>query len=161
KRDRVSNFLHGPGEPHIYMLHVGLGWTIARLKLSPESQFAYLDPLLRWLVVDGVGFHEGYFNAGFYIERQQKPTGISGYAANAFDQGLGRSLWFVYCAEVDHIKNTVDSFSPARQADLWSGIGLACAYAGGADRRGILDLREASGSFRSYAAQGAVFAAKA
>ena len=161
KKNRLAGFLNGPGAAHVYMLHIGVGWAVARLKLSPESHFAYLDPLLRWLVVDGLGFHEGYFNPGFYIERRERPVGISGYATNAFDQGLGRSLWFVHCAEVGHIKATVDSFAPSRQADLWSGVGLACAYAGSADRQAILDLREASGFFLSYVAQGAVFAAKA
>ena len=45
--------------------------------------------------------------------------------------------------------------------DLWSGIGLACAMAGGADRAGIEELKSLSGDHQAALAQGATFAAKA
>jgi hypothetical protein len=53
------------------------------------------------------------------------------------------------------------AFPQSRQADLWSGVGLACAYAGGVDRRRLEFLREAAGPYLAQAAQGAAFAAKA
>jgi hypothetical protein len=43
---------------------------------------------------------------------------------------------------------------------LWSGIGLACAYAGGVERVGLERLREAATGYRGHLAQGAAFAAK-
>jgi hypothetical protein len=43
---------------------------------------------------------------------------------------------------------------------LWSGIGLACAYAGGVDGEAIQVLVAASKKYRPQLAQGAAFAAK-
>jgi hypothetical protein len=60
-RTRWANFLAGPGEPHSYMLHVGLGWVFARVPFGFQRVFNSLEPLLRWLAIDGYGFHEGFF----------------------------------------------------------------------------------------------------
>lgn len=161
RRDRLQTFMAGPGAAHKYMVHVGAGWALARLPWPTRWPPQRLDPLLRWLAVDGYGFHEGYFYWPRYIKEQAKPKRLSGYSSRAFDQGLGRSLWFVEGADVTRLPETIAAFSPTRQADLWSGIGLACAYAGGVDRAQITALRTAAGSFQPCLAQGAAFAAKA
>lgn len=160
-RRRLHSFLEGPGSAHIYMMHVGAGWALARLRRRIERPLARLDPVLGWLAVDGYGFHEGYFSWPRYIGRKAMPSCLSGYARRVFDQGLGRSLWFVDGADVDRISATIATFSSSRHADLWSGIGLACAYAGGVDRRDVADLRAAAGPHWPQLAQGAAFAAKA
>ena len=161
KSDRLQSFTRAAGAPHIYMIHVGAGWAMARLPLSVERSLRRLDPLLGWLAVDGYGFHEGYFGGPDYFAARSRPPRLKGYAARAFDQGLGRSLWFVEGADVEAIATTVASFPEARQADLWSGVGLACAYAGGQGRHGIETLCRKAGRFRPHMAQGAAFAAKA
>ncbi len=161
KRNRLQVFLEGPGAAHVYMVHVGVGWIFARLPVHIEDSLKHLDPLLCWLAVDGYGFHEGYFHWQSYVKQQVIPRGFSDCALRVFDQGLGRSLWFVDGADVNQIPVTVAAFCPSRQADLWSGIGLACAYAGGVERAGIKALRTAAGSYLPQMAQGAVFAAKA
>src|SRR5262249_28067850 len=79
----------------------------------------------------------------------------------AFDQGLGRSLWFVEGADVTKIPETVRTFDSARWADLWSGIGLAAAYVGGAEADALGAMRAAAGPYEPALAQGAAFAAKA
>jgi hypothetical protein len=161
KRDRWSALLAGPGAGHVYMLHVGHGWALARLRRRMDRPPPRLDPLLGWLAVDGYGFHEGYFNPGRHIEGRARPSRLSGYARRVFDQGLGRSLWFVAGADVARIAEMVATFPSARRADLWSGLGLACAYAGGVDRPAVRSLREAAGTYADHLAQGAAFAAKA
>jgi enediyne biosynthesis protein E3 len=161
---RLQTFLNGPGAAHIYMAHVGAGWALARLpwlRRHAEQYLARLDPLLGWLVMDGYGFHEGYFNWRRTIEKQTIPNQLKGYARRVFDQGLGRSLWFVEGADVLRISSTLASFEPARHADLWSGVGLACAYAGGLDHAGIEAMRMAAQSYTPHLAQGVAFAAKA
>jgi hypothetical protein len=161
RRERLRPFLDGPGSYHIYMIHVGIGWVLGRLRLRLGPFLARLDPLLRWLAVDGYGFHEGYFHAPRSIVGQTVPARLTGYARRAFDQGLGRSLWFVEGADVARIPATIAAFPAARQPDLWSGIGLASAYAGGVDVTSLVVLRGAAGRHRGQLAQGAVFAAKA
>jgi hypothetical protein len=143
------------------MLHVGAGWAGARLPFRFESTRRRLDPLLGWLAVDGYGFHEGYFHWPVSVVRQVQPKELRGYACRAFDQGLGRSLWFVNGAEVARIAGTIAGFAEPRRSDLWSGIGLACTYAGGVDAEAVAGLVEAAGAYRPELAQGAAFAAKA
>lgn len=161
KRNRLQIFLQNPGSAHVYMVHVGVGWLLARLPQRTEKALGKLDPLLGWLAVDGYGFHEGYFHWHRYIDEKAIPQKLSGYAYRAFDQGLGRSLWFVKGADVNRISATIATFSPERHADFWSGIGLACTYAGGVERSTIEALREVAKSYHPELAQGAAFAAKA
>ena len=78
-----------------------------------------------------------------------------------FFQGLGRSLWFVRCADVDYIQFTIDTFPESERSDLWSGVGLACAYAGGVSDADLKRIPQVAGQFRSQVAQGVAFAAKA
>jgi hypothetical protein len=157
---RLPAFLSGPASPHVYMAHVGMGWALARLRLRPEPALARLDPLLGWLAVDGFGFHEGYFHWRRAVRRGEVPRGVTGYARRAFDQGLGRSLWFVEGADVPLIAETVRAFGDGRWADLWSGVGLAAAYAGGVGPRSLGALKNASGPYLPALAQGVAFAAK-
>lgn len=164
KGKRLQAFLSGPGAAHVYMAHVGVGWAMARLpwlRRHAEQYLTRLDPLLCWLAMDGYGFHEGYFNWRRAIERQAVPDQLKGYARRVFDQGLGRSLWFVEGADVRRISSTIASFDQKRRADLWSGAGLACAYAGGVDQAGIEVMRTAAQTYGPHLAQGAAFAAKA
>jgi hypothetical protein len=52
------------------MVHIGAGWTLARLFGRAEHYLATKDSLLRWLVVDGYGFHEGYFHPAEAVDSQ-------------------------------------------------------------------------------------------
>ncbi|HEY6805287.1 MAG TPA: DUF1702 family protein [Pyrinomonadaceae bacterium] len=160
RNDRWHTFTEQFAAPHIYMMHVGLGWALARLRRSVTSHLARLDPLLRWLVVDGYGFHEGYFNWPRYIEEQAISARLHAYELRAFDQGLGRSLWFVKGADVVAVASAINAFPAARRDDLWSGVGLACTYAGGCDHAAIESLRVAAGDHLPALAQGVAFAAK-
>jgi hypothetical protein len=147
------------GSHHTYMVHIGAGWAWARLPCNVNKALAALDPLLGWLAVDGYGFHEGYFH--WQKTRGDVPHRLSGYARRVFDQGLGRSLWFVKGADVEAIAHTIGGFSVERHADLWSGIGLAATYAGGVEEAALKRLAEFGSDFRAQLAQGAAFAAKA
>jgi hypothetical protein len=163
-KNRLQSFLNGSGKNHAYMIHVGVGWALARLawlRRNVEKPLANLDPLLRWLVIDGYGFHEGYFHWRKYLKGEPHPHQLKGYASRAFDQGLGRSLWFVDGADVNQIPITIGGFPEGRRADLWSGVGLACAYAGGAERAEMESLKSSARAYHSHLAQGAAFAAKA
>lgn len=161
KQNRVQDFLTSGGKDHAYMVHVGVGWALARLPWSVQKSLAKLDSLLGWLAIDGYGFHQGYFKARDYVNSFAIPKKLSGYALRVFDQGLGRSIWFVKGADVTLIRHTIQSFPLSRQADLWSGIGLACTYAGGVDGAAVETLRIAASNYIPELAQGAAFAAKA
>jgi hypothetical protein len=164
RNDGFERFLSGSGQHHAYMVHVGAGWAYARLpwlRMRIGAIAGQLDPILGWLSVDGFGFHEGFFQWTRVGVRQQRPRGVRGYARRAFDQGLGRSLWFVCCADGVRVSNTIAEFNQSRRSDLWSGVGLASAYAGGFEERDLSTLCDAAGAFGPDLAQGAAFAAKA
>jgi hypothetical protein len=160
-RDRLARFLAGPGEAHAYIVIVGAGWILARLPLSPERLLGRLDPLNGWLALDGYGFHEGFFHWPRSVTRREVPRKLRGYARRGFDQGLGRSLWFVEGADVERLPRIIGTFPAERRPDLWAGLGLAVAYAGGRTQGEIEELRRAAGAFVPELAQGVAFAAKA
>jgi len=160
RKDRWRTFTEHFAEAHIYMMHVGLGWALARLRRTVTRHLSKLDPLLRWLVVDGYGFHEGYFSWPRYVEQRAIAYRLDGYERRVFDQGLGRSIWFVKGANVAAVVSAIDAFPFARRNDLWSGVGLACAYAGGCGRAAIESLRAAADEHLPAFAQGVAFAAK-
>ena len=160
KHTRLQLFIDGPASSHIYMAYVGAGWSLARMPIRRKSPLVKPHPLLRWLEFDGYGFHEGFFRWPKYIRDLTPPRKLKGYAARVFDQGLGRSMWFVEGADVERIGATIDRFPATRRADLWSGVGLACAYAGGADRTAVEELRRLACCYKAQLAQGVAFAAK-
>ena len=159
---RLTEFIAGQGKRHIYMLHVGAGWAYARLPWlcwRIETFIRKLDPVLGWLVLDGYGFHQGYFH--FKAPVDSGANRLSMDARHVFYQGLGRSLWFVHGCDFHQISKTILDFPAVYQSDAWSGIGLACAYAGGAASCEMKEAISLAGPFDSALAQGAAFAAKA
>ncbi len=158
---RLHELLAGPGAPHRYLILVGSGWTLSRLPRRYGKVLAGLDPVLRWLVFDGFGFHHGFFGWRRSIEARRVPRRLSGYARHVFDQGLGRSLWFVQGMSPERIAATVASFPAERRGGLWSGVGLASAFAGGQSAAGLEELRRRAGPSLPDLAQGVAFAAEA
>jgi hypothetical protein len=158
RRDRLAGLLAGPGAPHVYMVHIGAGWALARLRLRPRGRLPALDPSLRWLALDGYGFHEGFFHTRDYVTARRISRRLSGYEFRAFDQGLGRSLWFVEGGDVERAATTIGSFPHARRPDLWSGLALACTYTAVASRRELEELRRLGAEYCPQLAQGAAFA---
>lgn len=161
RRDRLAALLKGPGQPHVYMIHVGAGWALARLRLRPRLHLPALDPFLRWLTVDGYGFQEAFFHTRRTVVRKDLPRRLHDYERRAFDQGVGRALWFVDGGDVDRAARTVQSFGSARGPDLWSGLALAVAYTTAARRDDLGRLRRLGARQASAVAQGAAFAVAA
>jgi enediyne biosynthesis protein E3 len=170
RRDRLRCFVNGPARSYAIITLIGAGLAYARVpwvRWSGRLTGRQLDPEIGWMAVDGFGFHEGFFHHARTIEAGYRPASIAGYAGRCFDHGLGRSIWFVKGAAPDRIARAVSRFEPSRQPDLWAGVGLACAYAGGvyADPgryAGVLDaLAARAAQFGSQLRLGVVLAAVA
>jgi hypothetical protein len=160
-----ERFVAGPGEPHVYMVYVGMGWAMARLPRFRWPKAADLDPLLLWLLLDGYGFHQAYFHTDRYIDQQYQDPAFpwpakasSDYANRAIDQGIGRALWFIRGSDPVLVTSTVDEFEERRRGDLYAGIGLAATYAGGVTEAELTTLWERAGAYRPQLAQGSCFA---
>lgn len=169
-RRGVAEFLTGRARSHDYMVHVGVGWALARVPRFrwPAVTANVTDDLIRWLVHDGFGFHQAYFHPDEYVhEHYREPSfpwpaeGPSWYADRAIDQGIGRALWFVGGTDPEVVANLIDKFPQERHSDLYSGAGLAATYAGGVDRGELELLWDRAGEHRPFVAQGSAFAAAA
>jgi hypothetical protein len=150
------------------MLYVGVGWAMARIPRFRWSTLTAPDPVLRWLVLDGYGFHQAYFRTERYVHQQYREDGFpwpSGphrwYAARVIDQGIGRAMWFVGGADPDHVASLIEKFAEHRRADLYAGAGLAATYAGAAEEDELRGFWQRAGEYRPQVAQGAAFAASA
>ncbi|MFE4519017.1 DUF1702 family protein [Kitasatospora sp. NPDC056783] len=167
-RGRVAEFLSGHGAPHSYMVHVGVGWAMARLPRFRWASVAPADPLLRWLALDGYGFHQAYFRTARYVHEHHRESGFPWpgdetrhYAGHAVDQGIGRALWFIGGTDPAVVADLVDGYQTDRHADLWAGVGLATCYAGGATEAELDVLLDRAGEHRPQFVQGVAFAATA
>lgn len=169
---RARDLLNGPGEPHIFLAYIGIGFAMARLprplwrKILPDLSDCDYHPVMSWLAVDGYGFDRAYFDTRRWVDEQRVPDaypwqGAPDYFVRAVDQGIGRALWFIHGASVSGVAAAVRRFDSGRQADLWSGVGLAAAFAGGSETDELGALRREAGEYRAELALGAVFAAKA
>lgn len=139
---RVPLLVGGVGCKFRYLVHVGVGWGMARLgQRKPRTAWG-LDPLLRWLALDGRGFHDLFF-----ADRHQQTAMLAAELVTDADhivmQGRGRALWFVKGADLSAVCSAVESASEQGKDALWRGVGLASAYAG-SDRPTILDLLQAA-----------------
>ncbi|WP_312866250.1 DUF1702 family protein [Streptomyces boluensis] len=172
KGTRTEELLAGEGKRHIFLNYIGIGFAMARLprplwkKVMPQLPDESYYPQMSWLAVDGYGFDRAYFDTerwidGQYVDRPYAWEGAAEYFPRAVDQGIGRALWFIHGARVDHVAAAVGRFAEGRQADLWAGVGLAATFAGCSTPEDLNALRHASGEYRDHLAQGSVFAAKA
>jgi enediyne biosynthesis protein E3 len=164
----VERFLAGAGADHVYMAYVGVGWAMARLPRIRWSTLHSPDPVLRWLVLDGYGFHQAYFRTERYVYDRYEDASLpwrgvtaGDYARRAIDQGIGRALWFVGGTDVEVVASLVERYPPGRRADLYSGIGLAATYAGGATEAELTALWDHAKEYRPQLAQGSAFGAGA
>ncbi|MGA4844427.1 DUF1702 family protein [Streptomyces sp. G45] len=164
---RLSALLAGDGRHHVYMAYVGIGWAMARLPRFRWPDVSSTDPLIRWLILDGYGFHQAYFKTEKYVYGTYQdlslrwPDGPAPYVRRAVDQGIGRALWFVGGTDPDAVMTLTERFPAERRGDLVSGIGLAATYAGGADEAELRKLAQRAGQLRPQLAQGSAFAAEA
>ncbi|GAA1999827.1 DUF1702 family protein [Catenulispora subtropica] len=169
---RTRDLLAGPGAPHIFLAYIGIGFAMARLprvlwkKVLPDLPPSPYHPTMSWFAVDGYGFDRAYFHTRKWVDRQYRPrpypwAGDKDYFLRAVDHGIGRALWFIHGAEPGPVADAVRRFDPARQADLWSGVGLAATFAGGCTAQGLAGLCDEAGGHRPEVALGAVLAVKA
>ncbi|RII06883.1 hypothetical protein DSC45_35135 [Streptomyces sp. YIM 130001] len=164
---RLTGLLAGQGQQHIYMVYVGIGWAMARLPRFLWPDVTRTDPLLRWLILDGYGFHQAYFRTDSYVRdpHREHPFSWAGgpdvYSARAIDQGIGRALWFVGGTDPDTVADLIGAYAEHRHADLYAGAGLAATYAGSVSEDELRVLVQQAGEHHAQLAQGAAFAAEA
>jgi hypothetical protein len=159
RKQSLSEHLQTFERDFSYLTHVGAGWALARVPWRRAAIFALLDPLHYWLAYDGLGFHDTFFNHRRILAGWRRQA--TAYAARAYDQGVGRALWFVGGGSIVAAAELVCKFPGSRQGDLWSGLGLAVAYAGPADEAELVLARQISGEHGIHFGLGVAFACEA
>ena len=163
---RLRAFLEGTGRDHDIIAAVGAGFALAWLPWGRWLWPSYsrrLDPLIAWCLPDGYGFAQGMSKSQRFIAgRAPPPAVLPPFARQLFDSGLGRSLWWSQAAEPRRIARAIDAFDAPRRPEMWYGIGVAAAYAGGAsDADGTLrELRDLAGPYRADFLSGVPFATR-
>jgi hypothetical protein len=154
----VTGLAAGPGQDYSYLIHVGAGWPLSLLR-QPRVPRMPSTALLRWLAVDGAAFGAVFFGGQRVLRRIS--AGKPGPLWRTRVTGAGRALWFQQSADATGIARLIGEQNPAAAAELWAGIGLACAYAGPSDAAGRAALRDAAGQHVGWLRQGVIFASAA
>ncbi|GAA2044204.1 DUF1702 family protein [Catenulispora yoronensis] len=168
---RTRDLLLGPGQPHIFLTYIGIGFAMSHLprplwrNVLPDLAGSAFYPTMSWFAVDGYGFDLAYFATRRWVDRQRTPKpyawdGSPDYFPRAVDFGIGRALWFIHCGRPDRTVAAVRRFDPRRQADLFSGTGLAAAFAGGCEATELATLLDGAAEHRAEVSLGAVLAVK-
>ncbi|MEO8768622.1 MAG: DUF1702 family protein [Ferruginibacter sp.] len=158
--DHWRLFMQGPGVKHLTQTHVGLGWAMAQQQFPVFPFIETLEPLMQCRVIDGYGYYEGIFRKRRSIGGQEIPLALENKFLHAYDQGLGRSIWYICKGSCEKITKMVESFPSSRHKDLWRGIGTACAYVGGFDENLLNQLLLSSTDYRTQLSIGAALVSR-
>lgn len=161
---RLRAFTDGPARQHDYIATVGAGFAIARVPWGRWLLKGYLqrlEPTVAWCVVDGYGFHQGFFHPAWYTTAcREAPASLPLYERQLFHSGVGRSFWWTLGASPERIAQAIARFPAATQAEMWCGIGVAAAYAGGVETPVLHELHRRSGDWSTDFLSGLPFAAR-
>lgn len=150
---RTRDLLRGPGDRHLLLAYMGIGFAMARLlwrHVVPDLSGSPYHPTMTWLAVDGYGFDRAYFEVERYVTRRERLRaypwqGHPDYFARAVDRGVGRALWFIPGGRTADVSAAVHAFAEQRHGDLWSGVGLAATFAGGSTPSDLAAIRHSAG----------------
>ena len=125
---RLCVLFDGRSAEEQILVAIGVGWASARLGKPLDWSPTVLGSHYMSAVVDGYGFHQGFFHSQRFTGRGFPMN--AGELSTFYDIGLGRALWFVHIGRVAPIVHTIDGFLPDRRKQLWRGVGTACAFTG-------------------------------
>jgi len=149
------HLLNEIGAKHAIQTHVGLGWAFAQEQLNPVTYLNELEEMLRYRVLDGYGYYEGIFRRRKSIVNQQAIETEDTNVSAAYNQGLGRSIWYISKGDIDVAKSMLDKFPANRLNDLWRGLGIAITYVGGCSQDYLQVIFEKGSTFQIDLATGA------
>lgn len=146
---------------HAVQVAIGLGWAIAQRELAGLPLIQSLNKTAQARVLDGIGYYCGMFRHRSYVRDKLIPGVLTANDLRAFDEGLGRSLWYHYKGDTAKLLNAMDSFETERKANLFRGAGIAIAYVGGCSETIFRNIFEAAGNFQTDLSTGAIMLALA
>ena len=156
---RWSEFLDS-NPKYATQIMIGLGWAIGEKDRNADVVMSGLDSMTQARALDGFGYFMGLFRRRISIRTQQIPDGIPEELQMAFDQGIGRSLWYISKGDLEMLERMMNAFPEYRQKHMWRGIGVACPVVGGCDANHLNKLMDLAGDFAIQLKTGCILAAK-
>lgn len=156
-----SGYLLKDASQYSFLLFLGIGEAMAQLKLPPVLCNDVSRELWSGQIIEGYGFFEGYFNWYEALVLQKYPVGLAPELRAAYDQGLGRAIYFVSNCSAEKIREQINTFPIERRAELWAGVGIPSAYVGGLTERELTRLIDFAGNYRAELMQGVLLGSDA
>lgn len=154
------NALLEKSKKHACQIYIGMGWAIAKEQRKSLPFIESLNSNMLYRIWDGCGYYDGIFRQRQVIKGQIRLEYIEEKNYSAYDEGLGRSIWYLNKGDVAKVSEMIQNFSSARHSDLWRGIGIACSYVGGFDEQTLNSLVPSAGQYSSQLGIGAAMVAK-
>lgn len=126
-------------------IYIGMGWAVGQEKRTSLNFIEELDKNMQFRIWDGCGYFDGIFRQRQTIKGQNRLEYISEKNYNAYDEGLGRSIWYICKGDETKAAEMIQQFSQERHADLWRGLGIACSFVGGFEENALKTLISLSG----------------
>jgi enediyne biosynthesis protein E3 len=139
-------------------LLTGFGWALASHQKKPADFLNQFDSLSAIRILDGYGYYYGLLRSRMCIADMQIPEDIHNDLQFAFDQGLGRRMWYIGKGDLERLMAMLKKFPEERKANLWRGIGTASAFVGGIDLKMYDELGRLSGNHKKQLTIGKLFA---
>lgn len=137
-----------------FLIFLGIGEALAQLRMPPQICNAFSDENWSGQIIEGYGFFDGYFNWHNAIIKQVYPAELNLDLRAAYNQGIGRAIFFMTNGNPQKMRDSILSFEPTRRAELWAGAGLPTAYIGGHTERELRRLIDLAGEHRAEFMQG-------
>ena len=152
--------LLGVSQNHAGQIHIGLGWAIGEARPQDLFFINSIDPKIEFRVWDGCGYYDGIFRQRQTIKNQTRQEYIHEKDYKAYDEGVGRSVWYNCKGDPIKVLAMIQAFPSSRQADLWRGVGIACTYVGGSDESVLKELFTLAEKYSVQLSIGAAMVAK-
>lgn len=124
------DFANKLDKAHQAQAYVGLGWALAENAILPSSIFEKIQPFRYGRVLDGYGYYHGLLRRRIFVKGAKQPENISEIELQAFDQGIGRAIWYTSKGDLSLLEKMLSAFNESRIPAIWRGIGVAALYVG-------------------------------
>ena len=139
-------FFNNHGQKHTSQVYVGLGWALCELDVPLESALHTIDGKWKLRILDGYGYYSAIFKRRETIRKMEIPCQISADFVPAFNQGIGRSLWYISNGDVERLNRNIELFASTRRYDIWRGVGIAMTFVGGIQKDAIEKIEACAGN---------------
>jgi flavin-dependent dehydrogenase len=125
-------FLTNASNVNLKHVEIGLGWSFAAINENPlKHDYLAKNEFLLDMVMSGVGYYHALYKQKKTLTHFEIWEHLDAQKTAAYDQGIGRRIWYHCESELQEAQELIDKFPECRRADLWRGVGLACGYVGG------------------------------